>query len=73
MFSADPKKTHSLAVKRIGRYLLGTTKDKGLIMTPDLNRSIEVFADADFAGLYDPETALYDPVTAKSCTSYIVK
>jgi hypothetical protein len=72
-FSADPKKTHSLAVKRIGCYLLGTTKDKGLIMTPDLNRSIEVFADADFAGLYDPETALYDPVTAKSRTGYIVK
>jgi hypothetical protein len=71
-FSADPKTSHSLAVKRIGRYLLGT-KDKGIIMTPDPNRSIEVYADADFAGLYDPETALYDPVTAKSRTGYIVK
>jgi histone deacetylase 1/2 len=46
-FSSDPKTSHSQAVKRIGRYLLGT-KDKGIIMTPDPSRSIEVFADADF-------------------------
>lgn len=42
-------------------------------MTPDSNKSIEVFADADFCGLYNSETALYDPVTAKSRTGYIIK
>jgi hypothetical protein len=42
-------------------------------MTPDPAYSIEIFADADFCGLYNPETALYDPVTAKSRTGYIVK
>jgi hypothetical protein len=42
-------------------------------MTPDPNHSIKVFADADFAGLYDPGTALYDPVMVKSQTGYIVK
>jgi hypothetical protein len=31
---ANPKAQHTLAVKRIGRYLLAT-KDKGLIMKPN--------------------------------------
>jgi hypothetical protein len=70
-FSSDPKTSHSKAIKRIGRYLLGS-RDKGIIMRPDPSRSIEVYADADFCGLYDSETALYDPVTAKSRTGYIV-
>ena len=64
-FSADPKECHSQAVKQIGRYLLGN-KDKGIIMTPDTSKSLEVYADADFCGLYDPDTALYNPATAKS-------
>jgi hypothetical protein len=59
-------------VKKIGRYLLGT-KDKGLIMNPDPSKSIEMFADADFCGLYDSETALFDPITAKSRTGFIIK
>jgi hypothetical protein len=70
-FSSDPKASHSKAVKRIGRYLLGT-RDKGIIMRPDMSRSIEVYADADFCGLFNPETALFDPVTAKSRTGYII-
>ena len=41
-------------------------------MTPDSNKGLEVFADADFCGLFDPETALYNPVTAKSRTGYII-
>jgi histone deacetylase 1/2 len=71
-FSSNPKTNHSQAVKRIGRYLLGT-KDKGIVFKPDPSRSLEVFADADFCGLYDAETALYDPVTAKSRTGYIIQ
>jgi hypothetical protein len=71
-FSADPKTNHSTAVKRIGRYLLGT-RDKGIIMTPDPQRSLEVYADADFCGLYNHETAIYDPATAKSRTGYVIK
>jgi hypothetical protein len=47
--------------------------DKGMILKPDPTRSLEVFADADFCGLYDPETALYDPVTSKSRAGYIIK
>jgi hypothetical protein len=71
-FSSDPKAVHSKAVKHIGQYLLGT-KDKGMILKPDPTRSLKAFADADFCGLYDPETALYDPVTSKSRTGYIIK
>jgi hypothetical protein len=48
-------------------------KDKGMILTPDLDKDLEVFADADFCGLFDSETALYDPVTAKSRTGYVIK
>jgi hypothetical protein len=71
-FSSDPKLTHSQAVKRIGRCLLGT-KDKGIIFKPDPTRSLEVFADSDFCGLYNPETAIYDPVTSKSQTGFIIQ
>ena len=70
-FSADPKVSHSQAVKRIGHYLLGTLT-KGIDMTPDPSKGLEVFADADFCRLFNPETALYDPVTAKSRTGYII-
>jgi histone deacetylase 1/2 len=70
-FASDPKGPHSKAVKRIGRYLLGT-RDKGIIMRPDLSRSIEVHADADFCGLFDPDTAIFDPTTEKLRTGYFI-
>jgi hypothetical protein len=41
-------------------------------MRPDPSRSVEVYADADFCGLFNAETAIYDPVTAKSRSGYIV-
>jgi histone deacetylase 1/2 len=70
-FSSDPKVIHSRAVKRIGRYLLGT-HNKGIIIRPDPSRSVEVHADADFCGLFKPETAIFDLVTAKSRTGYLI-
>jgi hypothetical protein len=44
-----------------------------MIFKPDPTRSLEVFSDADFCCLYNPETALYDPVTSKSQTGFIIK
>jgi hypothetical protein len=41
-------------------------------MQPDPSHSIEVYADSNFFGLFNPETIIHDPVTAKSCTSYII-
>ena len=48
-FSANPKHSHGMALKRIGRYL-NTTKDKGLILRPDGSHQLHAHSDADFAG-----------------------
>jgi Reverse transcriptase (RNA-dependent DNA polymerase) len=69
-FTADPRKSHEIALKRIGRYLKGT-KDRGLVLKPDDALEIELFVDADFAGLHgyeDPE----DPTSVKSRTGYVI-
>jgi hypothetical protein len=60
-FSSAPKQSHARAVKTIFRYLAGTG---------DLN--LELFCDADFAGLYkrDDDRSLD---SARSRTGYIVK
>ena len=47
------------------------TSDKGIILNPN-DHSFKVFADADFCGLWNTETAPDDPSTAKSRSGYIV-
>ena len=69
-FSADPRSNHTDAVKRIVRYLRGNP-DQGIIYKPN-EHSFEVYADADFCGLWDKSIAQEDPVTAKSRTGYLV-
>lgn len=71
LFSSDPKAIFSQAVKHIGQYLLGT-KDKGITFKPNPTCSLEVFADVDFCGLYNPETALYNSLTSKSQNGFII-
>ena len=69
-FANDPKRSHEKAVKRIGRYLQGT-KDRGMVIKPDERLGLDLYADADFAGLFqveDPE----DPVSVKSRTGWVV-
>jgi hypothetical protein len=39
---------------------------------PNPTCSWEVFGDVDFCGLYNPETPLYNPVTSKSQTGFII-
>ena len=51
-FSANPKLIHEQAVKRICRYLKGTS-DKGIILKPDPSRGIECYVDASFATGWD--------------------
>jgi Reverse transcriptase (RNA-dependent DNA polymerase) len=70
-FCEEPMKEHSQAVKRIGRYLCGTS-DKGLTFTPK-DESFEVYADADFAGNWNKEIAEHDTSTAKSRSGYVIK
>jgi hypothetical protein len=69
-FAADPRSIHTDAVKKIVRYLKGT-EDKGIIYQPN-DHSFDVYADADFCGLWDHSIAEEDPVTSKSRTGYIV-
>ena len=48
------------------------TRSDGIILKPDRLKSIEVYADADFAGNWNINTAEYDASTAKSRSGYIV-
>ena len=69
-FSANPRLSHERAVKRIVRYLK-KTRDKGIIMTPDREKGIQCYVDADFAGSFFSETS-EDPVSVFSRTGYVI-
>ena len=70
-FAADPRKSHAEAVKHIGRYLIGT-QNQGLILHPESDQSFLVWADADFVGNWNPETAVSNVTTAKSRSGYLI-
>lgn len=69
-FNHNPKRSHASAIKTIVRYLKRTS-DKGTIVRPTGDLSINCYVDADFSGLYgrDPD---YAPSSAKSRTGYII-
>ena len=71
-FQVNPRKPHAAAIKRIGRYLIGT-RDKGLVFKPtgDLSE-FECYVDADFAGNYTTENN-EDPNSVKSRTGCVIK
>jgi len=62
-YNNDPKLTHERAIRRIGKYLLGT-QNKGIIFSPNPKQGLECFVDADFSGNWtavdseDPENVL---------------
>ena len=63
-FSHFPKASHEVGVKHIVRYLK-QPRDKGLIMKPTAdNLKLDLFADADFAGLFVSENKM-DHVSVK--------
>jgi hypothetical protein len=68
-FTVDPRKEHGDAIRWLGRYLKGT-KSKGTIFRPDLNKGLEVYVDADFAGNFDKEDNSRD--TARSRHGYYI-
>jgi len=67
---ANPEIQHTAAVKRIGRYLLGT-KDKGLIMRQN-QEGMEYWLDAAHASEWNNKTASNDPNTARSRMGYLI-
>ena len=69
-YTFEPKKSHEVAVERIRRYLKGTM-DKGLILEPSDDLSINCYPDADFAGLWGHEHPK-DPHCVKSHTGYVI-
>jgi hypothetical protein len=68
-FSSNPKKSHGDAIINLAKYLKGT-RDKGIYMKKNSEKSFEVYADADFSGNWDMETAMLDASTAKSRSGY---
>jgi hypothetical protein len=72
-FSSDPKQVHADAARYFGKYLAGS-KDKGIILDPDNDKSFECWVDADFLGQYVKGAGdmHLDAMTAKSRTGYII-
>ena len=69
-FAANPKLSHERALKRIVRYLKGT-RDKGIILKPNLEEGVQCYVDADFAGGYSNETR-EQSVSVYSRTGYVI-
>jgi Reverse transcriptase (RNA-dependent DNA polymerase) len=73
-FTHSPKRSHELALMRIGQYLKGTA-DKGLIFRPKPLSTIfetDVYVDSDFAGGWGYEDP-NDPACVKSRTGFIIE
>ena len=69
-FTHDPKASHEEAVLRMCRHLQGTKTD-GSILKPNPELGIDMFVDADFAGLCRHEDNC-DPISARSRTGIII-
>ena len=69
-FAHAPKRSHEQALKRIARYLKAT-RDKGMILRPTEDLTLDLYADADFAGLWNAKDA-NDPTCVRSRTGYLV-
>ena len=69
-FSNNPKDIHEIAVKRIGRYLLGT-KDAGIIFQTSVKPTLDMYVDADFAGLWSYED-LQDSDCVRSRSGHVI-
>jgi hypothetical protein len=71
-FCEDPNAEHGEAIEHIAKYLRDTA-DQGLIFRPDISKSFDTYADADFVGNWHRMTASDDPSTAKSRSGYVIQ
>ena len=69
-YNADPKLSHEKAVKRIVKYLKGTS-DHGIIYTVNKDLGLECYVDADFAGNWDQADS-ENAENIFSCTGYMI-
>jgi hypothetical protein len=69
-FTHCPRASHEEEVKHICRYLQGA-RGHGLTFQPTDNLDLNLYVDANFAGLWNHEDD-QDPVCAKSRTGYVI-
>lgn len=69
-FTHSTKQSHENAVKKIIRYLKGTSQH-GMTLTPTKEMTVDCYVDADFAGLFEIEDD-QDPICVKSQTGYLI-
>ena len=69
-FVHSPRRSHEIALERIGQYLRGTINE-GLILRPTGRFDMDCYVDADFAGLWPYEDKM-DPVCVKSRTGFVI-
>ena len=69
-FTYCPHDSHTKAIKQIVRYLKAT-RENGLTFSTDVEMRLNMYADADFSGLYGIENE-QDQVCVKSRTGYVL-
>jgi hypothetical protein len=65
-YTHRPKAIHSRALKRIVRYLIAGTHDKGIVFRPTSDITLDMYFEADFAGLWSSLADKQDPVRVLS-------
>ena len=69
-YSINPMLSHEKAVKRVGRYLLGT-QGRGIVFQPNVKKGLECYVDADFAGGWAKADAA-NPDNVLSRTGFVI-
>ena len=69
-FSHDPRQPHANAVKRIIQYLQ-SSKNNGCLFKKSTTIKLDLYVDADFAGLWGVENPL-NSVSVKSRTGFLI-
>jgi hypothetical protein len=69
-YSTNSTLKHETAVKRIARYLQ-QTRTRGMIISPRADLCLDLWVDADFAGLWNHNDA-EDPLSVKSRTGCVI-
>jgi hypothetical protein len=70
-FSSNAKQSHAKAIKTLVRYL-SSTKQFGMIIKPTKEMALDLYVDADFAGLHRREPD-HIPDSVRSRSGYIVQ
>jgi hypothetical protein len=69
-FNSNPKQSHAQAVKKIVRYLKGSS-DKGVTFLPNMTFDLDCYTDSDYLGLFGREPP-NNAISAKSRTGMIM-